>query len=140
MDNSAAHTKARREHRVPLSDAAVVLLRALPREDDFVFIGAHAGGGLRAKAMLEELQHLRPGLTVHGMRSAFRDWAGESSSFPHDVREAALAHLKGKTERAYQRGDLFNKRRQLMAAWARFCASPGVQTSAVTPIRASATP
>ena len=63
-------------------------------------------------------------LTVHGFRSSFRDWAGERTAFPHDVCEAALAHIKGKTERAYQRGDLFSKRRKLMEAWGRFAAAP----------------
>jgi hypothetical protein len=61
---------------------------------------------------------------VHGFRSSFRDWAGEQTAFPHDVCEAALAHAKGKTERAYQRGDLFSKRRKLMEAWARFATAP----------------
>lgn len=66
----------------------------------------------------------RDGLTVHGFRSTFRDWAAEQSSCPREVAEAALAHaLKDKTEAAYQRGDLLEKRRELMVAWADHCAS-----------------
>ena len=77
-----------------------------------------------------------PNITVHGMRSAFRDWAGETTAFASDVCEAALAHIKGKTERAYQRGDLFNKRRRVMDAWAEYCASlPSKTTADVVPIR-----
>jgi integrase len=134
-------TKTDKPHRVPLSDAAVALLRALPREEgDVVFIGPRAGRGLIPTAMLLELQALRPGITVHGTaRSSFRDWAGESTAFPHDVCEAALAHIRGdKAVEAYARGDLFEKRRGLMAAWSRYCSTPPVIASGtVTPIRAS---
>jgi hypothetical protein len=65
------------------------------------------------------------GATVHGFRSSFRDWAGETTAFPHDVCEAALAHVRGDaTVKAYARGDLFEKRRKLMEAWAKHCAAP----------------
>ena len=76
-------------------------------------------------AMLELLRDMdTSGLTVHGFRSTFRDWAAESTNFPREVAEAALAHvLKDKTEAAYQRGDLFEKRRRLMDAWGRYCMS-----------------
>jgi hypothetical protein len=72
--------------------------------------------------MMQVLQRMgRTGVTVHGFRSAFRDWAGETTAFPHDVCEAALAHIRGdKSVQAYARGDLFSKRRQLMQAWARY--------------------
>lgn len=85
------------------------------------------------------LKRMHQPATVHGFRSSFRDWAGERTAFPHDVCEAALAHIKGKTERAYQRGDLFDKRRALMTAWARFAASPNEKTSEkVVPLRQEA--
>ena len=77
----------------------------------------------------------RPGITVHGFRSTFRTWAAERTNFPREVAEAALAHaLKDKTEAAYQRGDLFEKRRRLMDAWGEFCAKPS-KTGAVVPLR-----
>jgi integrase len=125
--------KMRRLHRVPLSSAAVELLRALPREGDgdgFVFIGAQAGKPLGHSTLQMLLKRMHEAATPHGFRSTFRDWAGERTAFPHDVCEAALAHSKDKTERAYQRADLFDKRRQLMAAWAKFCASSAPKNQA----------
>jgi integrase len=121
----AARMKANREHRVPLSPAAIELLKSLYTEDNnpFIFIGSR-GGAIGPKVMLRLLAQLRDGVTVHGFRSAFRDWCGEMTAFPADVAEAALAHSRGKVEAAYQRGDLFNKRRKLMEAWANYCASP----------------
>lgn len=120
--------KAGREHRVPLSTAALGILAGLPREGDgdgWIWPGARAGRPLSNMAMLEMLRGLRPGLTVHGFRSSFRDWAAEATNFPRDLAEAALAHVvKDKTERAYRRGDALEKRRRLMDAWARFCGSP----------------
>jgi integrase len=121
--------KGGREHRVPLSDRAVELLQALPPERDnpFVFIGGREGAPLSNMAMLEQLRELRPGLTVHGFRSTFRDWAAETTAFPNHVAEMALAHAIGdKVEAAYRRGVLFNKRRQLMSAWAKYCAQPPI--------------
>jgi integrase len=87
-------------------------------------------------AMLELLRGMRPGLTVHGFRSTFRDWAAESTSFPREIAEASLAHTVGSAvERAYQRGDMFEKRRKLMDAWADYCGR--VQTGAeVIPLKA----
>jgi integrase len=119
-----ARMKADKEHRVPLSDAAVELLRSLPREGEFVFMGAKAGKPLSNMAMLQLLRGVLPDqqLTVHGFRSSFRDWAGETTSYPREVIEHALAHqLKDKAEAAYQRGDLLNKRRKLMDDWAAHC-------------------
>jgi hypothetical protein len=80
-----------------------------------------------------------PDFTVHGFRSSFKDWARERTNFPDEVSEAALAHIVGdKTEAAYARGDLFNKRRKLMEAWAAYCASPTAAVAAkVVPIRES---
>jgi integrase len=125
----AGRMKAGKEHRVPLSGAAVAVLRAMaplrPEEGDgFVFPGGKADGPLSSMAMLMLLRRMGRGdLTVHGFRSAFRDWCEEATSTPHAVSEAALAHAIGdKVEAAYRRGDLFAKRRALMEEWARFCA------------------
>jgi integrase len=122
----AERMKMRKEHRVPLASAAVDLLRDLPTEtgSDFVFIGSQVGKPLSEDTFNTLLRRMGRPVTPHGFRSSFRDWAGETTAFPHDVCEAALAHLKGKTERAYQRGDLFDKRRKLMEQWARYCTSP----------------
>jgi integrase len=119
----AERMKARREHRVPLSDTAVQLLKALPRKGDFVFPGGKPKKPLSNMAMLTLLKRMgRDDLTVHGFRSTFRDWASEVSTFPSEVAEAALAHVVAdKTEAAYRRGDLFEKRRKLMQSWAAYC-------------------
>jgi integrase len=121
-------TKSGREHRVPLSDRALEILQSLPCEDgnDHLFIGARKGKGLSNMAMLELLRGIGAnGLTVHGFRSSFRDWAGEQTNFPREVAEAALAHvLPDKTEAAYRRADALEKRRRLMAAWASYCGKP----------------
>jgi integrase len=123
----AERMKAKRAHRVPLSTRVLAILADLPREgkDGFVFIGARAGAPLSNMAMLELLRGMRPGLTVHGFRSSFRDWASERTNFAREVAEAALAHVVGdKVEAAYRRGDLFRKRCALMEAWAKYCARP----------------
>jgi integrase len=121
----AARMKARREHRIPLSEPAVALLRKLStiREGDNVFAGQHAGNTLSNMALLMTLRRMKRGdLTAHGFRSTFRDWAAETTHFPSEVVEMALAHTVGdKVEAAYRRGDLFDKRRTLMAGWALFC-------------------
>ena len=78
----------------------------------------------------------RPGLTVHGFRSTFRDWAAERTAFPRELAEAALAHILGdKTEAAYQRGDMLARRRKLMEAWAKFCTSGAASVGQVVTIR-----
>lgn len=121
----ASRMKAAKEHRVALSTDAVLLLRAIPRVGDHVFPGRRQGQAMGTAALLKVLQEMRPGTTVHGFRSSFRDWAGEVSAFPREVIEHALAHrLKDKAEAAYQRGDLFTKRQRLMEAWARYCGKP----------------
>lgn len=133
-----ARMKASREHRVPLSERAVKILDALPREveSEFVFPGARKGRGLSNMAMLELLRGMRDGITVHGMRSSFRDWAGEATNFPRDLAEAALAHvLSDKTEAAYRRGDALEKRRKLMIAWAGYCAQKPADKGNVVAIR-----
>ena len=120
----AERMKAGKEHRVPLSDEAVKLLEALPRivGNDYVF-PAPRGGQLSDMALTAVLRRMeRGGLTQHGFRSTFRDWAGETTAYPREVCEHALAHkLADGVEAAYQRGDLLAKRARLMAVWARYC-------------------
>jgi integrase len=129
--------KAGKLHRVPLSDGAIALLKSLPREDGnpFVFVGGKTRRPLSNMAMLQLLRGMRPGLVVHGFRSTFRDWAAESTNFPREMAEAALAHaLESKVEAAYQRGDLLEKRRRMMEAWAKYCAKPAA-SGEVVPLR-----
>lgn len=127
----ASRMKAGREHRVPLSLPAVVLLRRLSstKEGDFVFPGTSrrgVTGSLSNMAMAMTLKRMeRMDTTVHGLRSTFRDWAAEMTSHPHEIAEAALAHVvRDKVVAAYQRGDLLDRRRTLMNDWAAWCASP----------------
>lgn len=123
----ASRMKAGREHRVPLSEAALNVLRTVDAElgpEDYVFWGKSPDRPLSSMAMAMLLRRMVPGVTVHGFRSSFRDWAAEVSSFPHEVCEMALAHtIPNKAEAAYRRGDLLEKRRELMEAWALFCLS-----------------
>ena len=119
----AERMKAGKEHRVPLSERAVELLTALPREDNnpFVFVGGRAGKPLSNMAMLELLRGMRPGsgYVPHGFRSTFRDWVAEQTSYSSEVVEMALAHaIESKVEAAYRRSDLFDKRAHLMRDWA----------------------
>jgi integrase len=121
-----ARMKAGKEHRVPLSDAALTILERLAatRHGDFVFPGGKAGRPLSNMAFLMTLRRMgHAGLTAHGFRSTFSDWSAEQTNFPSEVREMALAHTVGdKVEAAYRRGDLFEKRRELAEAWGRYCA------------------
>lgn len=118
--------KMDKEHRVPLSDEAVELLEAMPRIEgsEYVFT-APRGGQMSDMALTAVLRRMKRGdLTQHGFRSSFRDWAGETTAYPREVIEHALAHkLKDKAEAAYQRGDLLVKRARLMADWARYCST-----------------
>ncbi|MDE2622690.1 MAG: tyrosine-type recombinase/integrase [Betaproteobacteria bacterium] len=112
--------KGGESYRVPLTEPMIRLLKSVPRFEgsDFIFNGAKQGKPLSNMAMLNLLQGTQPDITVHGFRSSFRDWAGESTNFPSDVVEMCLSHkIKGETQAAYQRGDLFVKRRKVMAAW-----------------------
>ena len=122
----AERMKAHREHRVPLSDAAIRLLKELKdeKQSDYIFPGWKVNTPLTGAACLKLLHDMgRDDLTTHGFRSTFRDWAAEQTSFPSRIAEAALAHVVGdKTEAAYQRGDLLDKRRLLLQAWADYCA------------------
>ena len=135
----ADRIKAGKEHRVPLSKPAVAILQklAVARSSDFVFPGGKPGRPLSNMALLALLRRMeRPDLTVHGFRSAFRDWAAERTNFPREVCEMALAHTIGdKVEAAYRRGDLFSKRRQLMEAWARYCLTPSQTKNALVELR-----
>ena len=140
----AARMKAGREHRVPLSAAALAILadmlklRTVASAEAFVFPGAVSDRPLSIMAMAMVLRRMKRGdLTVHGFRSTFRDWVGEATGTPREVAEAALAHaLADKTEAAYARGDLFEKRRRLMADWGTFCSMPSSGTpSVVLPFR-----
>jgi integrase len=127
----AARMKGERDHRVPLSEAALAILRALPCENGRVF------PGLGQHAILRALQRVNAEITAHGFRSTFRDWCAEQTSFPSEVAEMALAHAVGdKVEAAYRRGDLFEKRRQLAEAWAAFCA--GHAEGNILPLRKAA--
>jgi integrase len=120
--------KGGREHRVPLCAQAIRILERFRALDDrYVFPGGKRGRPLSNMAMLELLKRMgRPDLTVHGFRSTFRDWAAETTHFPNEMVEMALAHIiENKVEAAYRRGDLFQKRRELMDAWAGFVSTAG---------------
>jgi integrase len=129
--------KAKREHRVPLSDAALKVIRRMDKNrlGDFVFPGAKEDKPLSDMSLTAVLRRMkRNKITVHGFRSTFRDWCADSTSYPQHVAEMALAHTIGdKVEAAYRRGDLFDKRTRLMAEWARYCAKP-IKKGDVVPI------
>jgi integrase len=120
--------KGKRIHRVPLTPSALAVLRrmkSLPgvSEQDYIFPGAKPPDPQSNNAMLALLERMkRDDITVHGFRSTFRDWAAEETNFPNHVVEMAMAHtIKSKVEGAYRRGELLEKRRALMIAWAAFC-------------------
>ena len=141
----AERMKAGREHRVPLSNAALAVLakvRPLALEKDGepdsaapVFTGPRRALPMSNMAFLMLLRRMeRDDLTAHGFRSTFSDWAAERTAYPREVVEMALAHAIGnKAEAAYRRGDLFDKRRKLMDAWSGYCAAAA--SGKVTPIR-----
>jgi integrase len=132
----ADRMKAGKEHRVPLSDRALQILDDVGTQNgDFLFPGRGSGEPLSNMAMLTVLRRMGRGdLTVHGFRSTFRDWAAEQTKFPSELVEMALAHSIGnKVEAAYRRGDLFEKRKKLMDAWAEYCGRHG-QTGKVIPL------
>lgn len=137
-----ARMKTRKEHAVPLSPEALAILRTIKLElyqSEFVFAGSN-GKALSNMACLSLLKRMgRTDLTVHGMRSTFRDWCSESTAYPRDVAEMALAHaIKDKTEAAYRRGDLFDKRTKMMADWAAYCTIVNTNTENVVSIRGRA--
>jgi integrase len=136
--------KSGREHRVPLSDRAVAILGDLEHLPDnpHVFPGVKQGKGLSPRALIAALERMQDGVTqdgvtVHGFRSSFRTWAAERTNYPREICEVALAHTVGdETERAYQRGDLLDKRRRLMEQWSAFCRSkPRSKSSNLLPLR-----
>jgi integrase len=140
----AERMKASREHRVPLAPQAIKLLRSLVVDGELVFPLSnmsmlkllermnYADDPKRAKYVDEKGR----AITVHGFRSTFRDWAAESTGYPREVCEMALAHtIPNKAEAAYRRGDLFEKRRKLMSDWARYCEQPSAKSGEVIAIK-----
>ncbi len=119
--------KAGQEHRVPLSGPALALLHKLSaiRIGEHVFPGMRKGQPLSNMAMKMTLRRMKVDVTAHGFRSTFRTWIAERANYPHEVAEAALAHtIENKVVAAYQRGNLFDKRRKLMDDWAAYCTTP----------------
>lgn len=116
--------KSGHEHRIPLAPRAVELLRNIPKVGEFVFPGLRKGP-MTTAAMLKTVKEMRPGMTVHGFRSTFRNWVADCTTYPADMAEFALAHaLKDATVAAYLRADMFDKRAKMMAEWAQHCDSP----------------
>jgi integrase len=119
--------KGRKLHRVPLTGSMIKLLKSLPRESgsDLVFIGNKMNTPLGKMILPNLVKAIRHDVTIHGFRSSFRTWAADSTAFPREVIEAALAHVTGTTvELSYQRSDVLEKRRQLMEQWSAFVAMP----------------
>ena len=134
--------KADREHRVPLSAEALKIIKEMEpfkrHTDHFLFPGQAHAKPISEASLLKVVKQRDKTLTVHGFRSTFRDWCAEQTSFPREVAEAALDHsVRDKTEAAYQRGDLFEKRRELMDQWAQYCLK-GNAKARVVPIRKQA--
>ena len=131
----AARMKAGREHRVPLSRRAFKIVTAMheTRSGELVFPGSKPGKPLSVMALEMVLRRMKiDDATVHGFRSAFRDWCAECTNFANEICEAALAHvIENKTEAAYRRGDLLAKRRRLMDVWAEYCAKTGAETNVI---------
>jgi integrase len=131
----AGRMKAGKEHRVPLSECALKLLKSLPRTSDFVFPGAKADKPLSNMALAMVLRRMKiEDATVHGFRSSFRDWAADIAQTPREIAEAALAHQVGsEVERAYRRGDALRQRRELMVSWSAYLlATPAASTLNMT--------
>jgi integrase len=137
----AERMKGGREHRVPLSPPALAVLREMKElgDEGFIFPGARYAAALSDVTLTRTVRYAGGGdTTVHGYRSTFRDWCGETTNYPREVAEAALAHTLGnRVEAAYRRGDLLEKRRRLMNEWAEFCSRPMV-AGEVVPLRAPA--
>lgn len=120
----AERMKARREHRVPLSDAALAVLAKAKEicQGEYLFPGVRTGKPMSDMSLSMLVRRIQSAITVHGFRSSFRDWAAEATHYPCEMAEMALAHVVGnKVEAAYRRGDMFEKRRQMMADWATWC-------------------
>jgi integrase len=131
--------KTRKLHRVPLTDRMIEILKALPREggdNGLVFIGSKANAPLAKNTLSKLVGTMGADCTVHGFRSSFRTWSAESTAFPREIIEAALAHATGNAvELAYQRSDVIEKRRKLMEQWSSFVTTPRQDDVTVTPIR-----
>lgn len=138
----ASRMKAEKEHRVPLSARAVELLRAMLPASGEVDLEALVFPGMKGKSLSDMslgavLKRMKVDATVHGFRSTFRTWAAETTAYPRELCEVALAHTVGsKVEQTYQRGDFFDKRRRLMQDWADYCALPGAKRGKVVALRA----
>ena len=133
----AERMKSRKPHRVPLTRSVLDLLAGLPRTGPRIFSSQRRHRPLSSHIVLKLLADMgRAGITVHGFRSSFRDWAAECTNYPNHVVEMALGHAIGNAvEASYRRGDLFDKRRLLMTAWADYCAKPLPMGATVTPMR-----
>jgi len=134
----AERMKARKEHRVPLCDRSVAILEGMkPYADgELIFPGQKRGRPMSDMSLAAVLKRMQIGATVHGFRSTFRDWAAETTNFPREVAEHALAHsLPDKVEAAYRRGDLFDKRRKMMDAWAAYCERKPARGDNVRPMQ-----
>lgn len=142
----AERMKAHREHQVPLSAAAIKLLKSMPRDNELVFAGTK-GKVLSDMSMTAVIRRMNDDdqsiwvdsdgkrITVHGFRSTFRMWAAETTTYPREVAEHALAHqLPDAVERAYQRGTQYAKRVALMSDWSNYC-YPAQSNSSIKPIR-----
>jgi integrase len=140
-----ARMKSGKEHRVPLSPAALGVLKDMHevRYSDYVFPGSrqgHAMGKNQPGKLIRKLMG-NTKMTVHGFRSSFRDWAAERTSFPREIAEAALAHaVPSQVEAAYRRTDFFDRRRKLMDAWADFCAKVETDAGKVVALARARTP
>jgi integrase len=136
--------KAGKEHRVPLSKAALAVLEEMRaiRTSDYIFSGKRTGRPVGANTVLRIAKETAGfEITTHGLRSTFRDWAAERTNFPREVAEIALAHaIPNAVEAAYRRGDLFDKRRKLMDAWAAYCAKVETDAGKVVALARARTP
>ncbi len=137
----ASRMKANRPHNVPLSDDAVALLEVLPKLEgtDLLFPGAKEGKPLSDMSLTAVMRRMGVDAVPHGFRASFSSWCASSTAYPTEVREMALAHAIGdETVAAYQRSDLFDKRRNLMADWAKFLGTAPVDGDNVVPLRGAA--
>jgi integrase len=124
--------KAKKEHRVPLTDEAVDILKRIPKLNflEHIFVNSKTNAPLSSHALLQKLSQTSGDYTVHGFRSSFRDWVSEETAHARDVAEAALAHtLKDKVEAAYRRGDFFRKRQALMSDWSFYCSTKSIDST-----------
>ena len=135
---SADRMKMTREHRVPLCERAIEILREIKplMDGDFIFPGQRRGKPLSTMALAMVLRRMGVDVTVHGFRSTFRDWAGNRTSYPRELAEHALSHQIGdKAEQAYRRDDALERRRPMMEDWAAFCTSGEISPNVVQIVR-----